>query len=137
MDPNSQLIKQTGITSIHKVANSRIKNQIQNAKFTKSLSQSSSKISEVFSNHPEGGSLMALPGNIIISFKKNLNESQIDDFLKNKNLKLIRKMTLLEKDYYIVKYKPGIACLEYANYLRSLAEIETSTPDFWTEFEKR
>ncbi|GIU70517.1 MAG: hypothetical protein KatS3mg002_1753 [Candidatus Woesearchaeota archaeon] len=134
IDPSSNPVKKAGIVNVYKIQNSIVKNQLKQGKFSKSY-HSSAPVSEVFRS--EAGTLMALPGNIILTFKEGVSESQIKNFLNKHGLILIKKQTILNKDYYIVKYKPGIASLELANQLRNEPIIETSQPDWWKEYSLR
>lgn len=130
------LIKQTGIAKIYHVKDKTLISDIKKGTFTKSLG-SSYKVSEVFTNHPNGGSLIALPGRVIISFKDSITEQQIENFLKSRNLNVIRKQNILNKNYYVISAPAGIASLELANQLRTQPEIEYSKPDLWIEISKR
>jgi hypothetical protein len=44
---------------------------------------------------------------------------------------------LAGKTFYVVKYKPGIVCLELANELKNEPIVEFSQPDWWKEYSLR
>jgi hypothetical protein len=134
MDPSSMPIKKAGLVNVYKISNASLKSQIKQGTLTKNLQQASN-VSEVFRS--DSGTLMALPGNIILTFKNGVNESQIQSLLKKYGLTLVRTNMILDKTYYIVKYKPGIAALELANQLRNESMVESSQPDWWIEFSLR
>jgi hypothetical protein len=134
MDPSSMPIKKAGLVNVYKISNASLKSQLKQGTLTKNLQQTSN-VSEVFRS--DSGTLMALPGNIILTFKNGVNESQIQSLLKKYGLTLVRTNMILDKTYYIVKYKPGIAALELANQLRNESMVESSQPDWWKEFSLR
>lgn len=130
------LIKQNGIAKIYQIKDKTLLSDIKKGTYTKNIG-TSYKVSEVFTSQPEGGSMIALPGRIIISFKDSITEQQIQNFLKSRNLNVIRKQNILNKDYYVLSTPAGIASLELANQLRTQPEIEYSKPDLWMDISKR
>lgn len=136
IDKKAKVVKQIGLAKIYLVSDPNIKNQIQTGRFSKNL-KNQSQISEVFTANPQGGPKIALPGNIILAFKDTVTKSQIESFLQQRKLKVVKTLSLLNKEYYVIESSAGIASLELANQLRELPEIEYSKPDLWIEVSKR
>ncbi|MCS7205907.1 MAG: hypothetical protein NZ853_09425 [Leptospiraceae bacterium] len=126
--------KNYGKIKIYKIKNPKIQQNIRSGGYTKSLSKQY-KLSEVFRG--EGGSLMFLPGGVIVRFKEGIDESTIQEFFKNKNLSVKRVQTINERNYYLVSTPPGLASLEIANQLSTEPIIDYSTPDWWIEAQKK
>ena len=133
-DSNAIPIKKSGNVKIYRVQDTKIKDQVIQGRFTKNIA-SNIPISEVFRS--ENGTFMALPGNLILSFKDEVKEQEILNFFEKRGLVLIQKQMLAGKTFYIVKYKPGIECLELANQLKKEPIVEISQPDWWQEFSLR
>ncbi len=136
LDPSSTLIVKKGIVHLYKIQNKFLKKEIKEKNFTKKWNQDSqSSISEVFIS--ESGTILALPGRIIISFKENVDTKTIENFLNKRELTIIRTNNLGNKKYYILQYKPGIPALELANELSNETIVEYCQPDWWKEFSLR
>ena len=133
-DSNAVPIKKSGNVKIYRVQDNKIKNQVMQGRFTKNIA-SDIPVSEVFLS--ENGALMALPGNLILLFKEEVKEQEILNFLEKRGLTLIQKQMLAGKTFYVVKYKPGIECLELANQLKNEPIVEFSQPDWWKEYSLR
>ncbi len=133
-DANAIPVKKFGNVKIYRVKDTKIKDQVIQGRFTKNIA-SNVPISEVFRS--ENGIFMALPGNLILSFKDEIKEQEILNFLEKRGLVLIQKQVLSGKTFYVVKYKPGIECLELANQLKNEPIVEISLPDWWQEFSLR
>lgn len=131
------IIKKIGNAKIYQVKDKDMISKIKKGVLSKSQQNTSFKISEVFTTDPNSGTMMALPGRIILSFKDNITKEQIENFLQSRNLQVIRKQMILNKEYYVISAPTGIASLELANELRLQPEIEISRPDFWIEISKR
>lgn len=137
IDKNAKLHKQIGSVKIYEITDNDIKKKIEKGISHTINLKTHSKISEVFSFHPKGGPKVALPGNVIVKFKDSISDQEIQKILKSKGLKVIQIQKILDKDYYIIEFLPGLPSLELANQLRNLPEVEYSKPDLWIEISKR
>ena len=74
---------------------------------------------------------IALPNEIIISFDRNLPESQVQAILKNQNLEVIRKVAFTQNRYVVRSTSAsGTAVLNVANQLYSVTGVRSATPNF-------
>ena len=88
------------------------------------------KISEVFSEDPSGvGGNRALPGGLIIEFSKNLNELEINDWLKKRNLSSIKQIG--NSSRWILNSPSGIKTFEVLNSIKNDPELKTVIPNWW------
>ena len=74
---------------------------------------------------------IALPNEIIVSFDRNISESQIQAILKGQNLEIIRKIPFTRNRYVVLSNSAsGTAVLSKANQLIEVAGVKSATPNF-------
>ena len=78
----------------------------------------------------------ALPGNVIVYFRPDWSEAQINAWASTQGLGIVRKLNI-GKNAYVIKTDPGLAALETANRLRQGGDVEAAMPDWWQETARR
>jgi hypothetical protein len=97
-----------------------------------SISDPAGSYSPVFRDGPRAaGSVKALPGDIVVQFRADWSEKQIEEWTKDKALPIVRKLSF-SPNTYLLKHRPGLDCLLKANEIRSGGEVLQSYPDWWT-----
>ncbi len=90
-----------------------------------------SNSSPVFSDNAEGGVLRALSGGVVVFFKKELGESELQHWLEKNNLQLEKRLsTPLGIE---VKTAPGLDSLRIQQQISLLPEVDFAEPNWWVE----
>ena len=86
----------------------------------------------------ESGTLMTLPGGVLLVLSADWDETETDAFFVDNGIALDR---VSELDYlpngFFVETKPGFPSLDLANALADQAGVELSSPNWWTEVATR
>ena len=90
------------------------------------------------SGHPvflsESGTLMALPGGVILVLDEDWDTDGTDAFFARNSISLDRVSELSYlANGFLVETDPGFASLDLANALAGQAGVELSSPNWWTE----
>lgn len=96
---------------------------------------SASKFSPVFRD-AGGRRPRALPGGVILFFKKGWTEDQCRGWIAEKGLTIERKLTV-GKPIYLVESPAGLASLELANRLHETGKLVGASPNWWTPVETK
>ena len=89
-------------------------------------------------DHPvfrsESGSLMTLPGGVLLALDPEWTQTQTDAFFADNGIKLSRvsELSYIANGFF-VETEPGFPSLELANTLAALDGVEVSSPNWWTE----
>lgn len=82
-------------------------------------------------NRPNYDELLVLPNEIIIKFEPKLSEQQIQQFLKNYPIQVIRQLRLSGNCYLVQATSASeLGILHLANQLNNLSEIEYAAPNW-------
>lgn len=93
--------------------------------------------SPVFTDLPTpGGRRMALPGTILVQFRRERDEAFAAEWAKAFGMTMVRKQ-LFPQNSYVFLHKPGLPSLEMANQLSENSEVEHAQPDWWREVSRR
>jgi hypothetical protein len=107
------------------------------APLTLSRSLTSAKqYSPVFHLSPTGGSRLALSGNIVVRFKPEWSEAQIQAWLTAQNLAQVKVLSGMPSTY-VLSVGNGLDALEKANAIQESGEVEYAMPEWWREVSKR
>lgn len=88
-------------------------------------------LSPVF--YERGGGLKALPGGVILIFKKGVSAFAVGDFLSEEGIKEETERLSWHRRGYFVTTPPGLESLHLANHLAAAKDIvEISSPNWWT-----
>ncbi|MBI2519569.1 MAG: hypothetical protein HYV97_04105 [Bdellovibrio sp.] len=124
--PGDRLHKKIGNASIYKTTNEAV---------TLAISQRSSppNQSPIFSDGPDGtGTLRALPGGVIVTFKQPRLDSEVQTWAQKNKLTLQRKINISGKTVWLVKTKAGFDSLNQATLLAQNEDVKTASPNWWT-----
>lgn len=77
------------------------------------------------------GPRLALPGDIIVTFKPQWTREQIGAWALGRRLKISRRLP--GTNTFVIKTEAGIAGLELANALYQSGEVLAATPNWWRE----
>lgn len=95
------------------------------------------KVSPVFHDaHSSVGPKRALPGNIIVHFNPGWDQSTIERWLRDQQLKIVKKASFGD-NVYLIKTAAGLEALETANRLYESGEVVAASPNWWVEVEAR
>ncbi len=78
------------------------------------------------------GPRMALPGNIIVTFKPDWSREQIDAWAGLRELQIFQQLPI-GVNIFVIKTDAGMTGLELANELYRSGEVLTATPNWWRE----
>ena len=82
----------------------------------------------------QAGSLMTLPGGVLLIFAESWNQSQIDGFFAENGITAERVSPLgALPNGFKVETEPGFASLELANSLAGKDGVRVSSPNWWRE----
>lgn len=82
------------------------------------------------------GRKRALPGNIIVHLQPAWTQQQVDNWLANHSLQVIKRLEI-GPNIYLIKTAAGLAALELANALYLSGEVVAAYPDWWVEVHKK
>lgn len=85
----------------------------------------------------ENGSLVAIPGGIIVSFKSGVPLETINNWVATNNLTLKKVISLKNKSHYLFDTPAGLATMTLVNQFESESIIQEVKPDFWMEIKHR
>ena len=81
-----------------------------------------------------GGTLMALPGGVVLALDPGWDSSQIHGFFASNKIKASRVSDLdWLTNGYLVETEPGLPSLELANRLAAQDGVDLSSPNWWTD----
>lgn len=93
----------------------------------------SSRASPVFHDDESGaGPRRALPGGIIVFFKREWSASDIERFLAREGLSGARRLNIAG-NVYNVPTEPGMIALETANRIHASGEVISASPNWWQD----
>jgi hypothetical protein len=99
--------------------------------------QPGGRYSPVFQDAASGSARKrALPGNVIVYFKPDWSETQVNSWANAQGLSIVRKLDI-GKNAYVIRTDPGLVALETANRLRQAGEVQAAMPDWWLEAARR
>ncbi|TGN17107.1 hypothetical protein [Leptospira idonii] len=128
LDKNAGLVRIKGRTNIWKT-----NAQGGSVSTSKSLNQSKRiGYSPVFRSSQDG-TLLALPGNIIVEFSPSLSHSHIENWLAMKGLRPVKKLEIANRNFYEVETPAGVPALNLANSLVGQEGVVSSSPNWWRE----
>ncbi len=127
-DPKADLLRKQGNVHIWKT-----NAQGGSVSTSKSLNQSKRiGYSPVFRSSQDG-TLLALPGNIIVEFSPSLSHSHIENWLAMKGLRPVKKLEIANRNFYEVETPAGVPALNLANSLVGQEGVVSSSPNWWRE----
>jgi hypothetical protein len=99
--------------------------------------QPDGKYSPVFHDTPmTSGRMRALPGNIIAYLNPAWGETEVNRWVGEKNLEIVKKLKI-GPNIFVFKTGPGLEALETANALYKSGEVIAAFPDWWEEVSPR
>lgn len=103
---------------------------------TRSLnSAEASRFAPVFQLSASGGSRMVLSGNIIVRFKQDKDQQQLQDWAKQQGLQQVQKMTI--PSTYLFYAGQGSLALEKAESIQQSGEVKFAVPEWLRQAYKR
>lgn len=93
--------------------------------------------SPVFHLSASGGSRLALSGNIVVRFKPQWSEAQIQAWLIAQGLVQLRVLSGVPSPTYVLNVGSGLDALERANAIQERGEVEYAMPEWWREVSRR
>lgn len=94
------------------------------------------QLSPVFHLSPRGGSRLALSGNIVVRFKPEWSEAQIQAWLTTQGLAQIKVLDGVPVTY-VLHAGNGVDALARANAIQEAGEVEYAMPEWWREVSQR
>ena len=138
-DTNATVMYKRGKVTLWKtnasIVNSVLKKSSgkNNTKF-RNKNNSSASFSPVFKD--SSGRMRALPGNIIVYFRKAWPENRIISLVERKSLVLI-KMLSAYSNSWLIKTKAGMSVLSLVADLQNEDGVKYALPNWWVQFEKK
>ena len=82
----------------------------------------------------QSGSLMTLPGGVLLVLDPDWSETEVNSFFSTNDIKRsdAEALSYIENGYFI-QTEPGFPSLELANSLAALEGVLLSSPNWWTE----
>lgn len=78
------------------------------------------------------GRLMALPGGVIVQFKPDWTEGQVNAWLAGKVLSAKQRLAI-RGNWYVIHSSAGQAALDLANAIHESGEVVSASPNWWKE----
>lgn len=94
------------------------------------------RYSPVFHLSAAGGARLALSGNIVVRFKPEWSEVQVQSWLAAQNLEQI-KLVSGQPVTLLLRVGDGLEALERANAIQESGEVLFAMPEWWREVRKR
>ncbi len=94
------------------------------------------RYSPVFTDRAGGGERRALPGGILVTLDPSWTDSQVQAWLTQHGLVVVRKMEGLP-NVMLIQTGPGLEALEKANGLVESGEVVAAEPDWWHEMARK
>lgn len=89
------------------------------------------KTSPVFRDS-EGGTMRALPGNVIVRLDPSWTEPQLAAWLKENSLTELRRLPI-GRNILVVFSPPGLPALDLANRLQESGKVVSAQPEWWEQ----
>jgi hypothetical protein len=122
------LEKKIGSAKVYRLSEGGQTKSIQSThSIKKSADEDGTLFSEVFDS---SGQMKALPGGIIVSFKKDWDEKAIAQWADKQNL-VINKPLLRNINLWLINSPSGIETLNLANKITEQGEVNYATPNWW------
>ena len=85
-----------------------------------------------------GGTLMTLPGGVLLKLDSNWDEETVEEFLAENGIdaERVSPIGFIENTFF-VESEPGFASLELANSLAAKEGVEISSPNWWMDVEAK
>ena len=80
--------------------------------------------------------MRALPGNVIVHLRPGIGEGEVQAWMQERQLRVLRKLDFAPNAYLIAS-EPGLESLELANSLRRHSEVSAAMPNWWVEVQAR
>ncbi|WP_411824409.1 hypothetical protein [Leptospira sp. 'Mane'] len=128
LDGNANLVKGKGMVNIWKTGADG-----GAVGASKTLNRSRSITYSPVFMHSKGSGLLALPGNIIVDFSTSMTDKQVENFLASKGLRSLKKIEILNHNFYEVETPAGVSALNIANSLVGQSGVVSSSPNWWRE----
>ena len=130
-DSTAKIIIKTRNLTIWKITK---ETQKQSLKRGQTPSEFGGNSTQVFKD--SSGRIKVIPGNLIIVFKKEATQEEIDTWFLQKGYEVIKKISSLTNSY-VVKSSPGLLTLELAEQLRNDMLIRKVYVNYWTSVSRR
>lgn len=78
------------------------------------------------------GRLMALPGGVIVNFKPDWTDDQIQLWAKTHSYVIKQKLNILG-NWYVIDTPPGLISLQTANDIHETGEVLSASPNWWKQ----
>lgn len=78
------------------------------------------------------GRLMALPGGVIVQFKPDWTDGQVNAWLTSKALTAKQRLAI-RGNWYVLHSSAGQAALDLANAIHESGEVVSASPNWWKE----
>ena len=101
----------------------------------KAAKGSGGKFSPVFQNRG-GRGRRALPGGVIVTFDSAMSDEACAAWIAARGLTVRSKLTK-GRQIYVLDTPAGMKSLEVANSLHESGEVESASPNWWTEVETK
>lgn len=88
--------------------------------------------SPVFRESQATGKMRALPGDVIVQFAPDWDESRVSQWVSDQG-QSIKSKAEFGTNFYILATPAGLASLEVANSLYETGEVLLASPNWWTE----
>ncbi len=94
------------------------------------------QLSPVFHLSSTGGSRLALSGNIVVRFKPEWSDKQIQAWIAAQNLTQIKMLNGVSATY-VISVGSGLDALARANAIQESGAVVYAMPEWWREISKR
>lgn len=94
------------------------------------------RVSPVFRDGDGGGRMRALPGNVIVYLDPAWDRARAQEWAKSHGVEIVKQLEF-GPNIYLIKTDPGLAALDTANRLRTVAGVVHSMPDWWASVAPR
>ena len=85
-----------------------------------------------------GGTLMTLPGGVLVKLDSNWDQETVEKFLSDNGIDTERASPIeFIENAFFVETEPGFASLELANSLAVKEGVEISSPNWWMDVEAK
>ncbi|MGZ5052383.1 MAG: hypothetical protein ACXWF8_02510 [Methylobacter sp.] len=105
-------------------------------KITSPVSKTAGSVSNQSPVFREGdspsGRLMALPGGVIVNFKPDWTDDQINSWATAHGYRIEQKLNI-QGNWYIIHTEPGLISLQTANDIQESGEVITASPNWWKQ----
>lgn len=88
--------------------------------------------SPVFSDSPNGGSLRALPGGLVVTFPKTVSQTEAQAWARRHGVEIDKRIGT-SGPMWLMKSEPGLPGLELANRISESTPGVSVTPNWWLQ----